>query len=321
VVVANGPGEGFRKFISGFEQAYPDIKLEVTALSGTAFVTRVLAERRADQYLWDLSVGGPAGHFLLKPYAEVLDPIVPAVIQPGVAADDLWTKGFRSGLIDSDQTYVFSNSAWDEGTRIWVNRDVIPESELKSSADLLDPKWKGKISIHDPRTTGIGQATASTMVAAKSEDWLRQLLSQDIGVTADYRQQIDWLVRGQYPIAVGAYTVVLYEYQNQGVGKNIQLLAADPDIKGWYSQGTSIALINRPPNPNAAKVFLNWFLSKDGQTHWVKNLPYNSSRRDVEVADPLTKMDPAAEYKASINWEKFKPFDEKAKQIAEEILQ
>ena len=54
----------------------------------------------------------------------------------------------------------------------------------------------------------------------------------------------------------------------------------------------SITLANKAPHPNAAKLFLNWFLTKEGQTSWAKNTLLNSRRRDVQVVDPPTWVDP-----------------------------
>jgi ABC-type Fe3+ transport system substrate-binding protein len=43
----------------------------------------------------------------------------------------------------------------------------------------------------------------------------------------------------------------------------------------------SISLINKAPHPSAAKVFLNWFLSREGQTSWQRNVDSNSLRVDI----------------------------------------
>lgn len=40
-------------------------------------------------------------------------------------------------------------------------------------------------------------------------------------------------------------------------------------------------LVNRAPHPNAAMVFLNWLLTKEGQTAWSKGMGYVSRRLDV----------------------------------------
>ena len=45
----------------------------------------------------------------------------------------------------------------------------------------------------------------------------------------------------------------------------------------------SIFFCNKAPHPSAAKLFINWLLTKEGQTVWCKNLPTNSARKDVEI--------------------------------------
>jgi iron(III) transport system substrate-binding protein len=54
------------------------------------------------------------------------------------------------------------------------------------------------------------------------------------------------------------------------------------DYGGYVSAGFGSAmLVNKAPHPNAAKVFLNWLLAKEGQTAWSKAMGYVSRRLDV----------------------------------------
>lgn len=82
-------------------------------------------------------------------------------------------------------------------------------------------------------------------------------------------------------------------YQQQGIGKNIGGLdmtgAGGRMSSGWGN----LALLNKAPNPNAAKVFANWLLNKDGQTSWVQATNQNTSRRtDVAVPAGMTPSNP-----------------------------
>ena len=58
---------------------------------------------------------------------------------------------------------------------------------------------------------------------------------------------------------------------------------------GWGN----LALLSQAPHPNAAKVFANWLLHKDGQTIWVQSTNKNTSRRtDVAVPEGMTASNP-----------------------------
>jgi ABC-type Fe3+ transport system substrate-binding protein len=54
--------------------------------------------------------------------------------------------------------------------------------------------------------------------------------------------------------------------------------------------------MDRPAHPNASRVYLDWLLSREGQTAWNKASPSNSRRLDIEPADPPTLPKPGVEY-------------------------
>jgi ABC-type glycerol-3-phosphate transport system substrate-binding protein len=75
------------------------------------------------------------------------------------------------------------------------------------------------------------------------------------------------------------------QFQAQGLGQNIKRF--DGDIKalsGDTGFGT-VSLMDKAPHPNAAKVYINWLLSKAGQSEWGKVLR-NSRRLDVAPGQP-----------------------------------
>ena len=92
--------------------------------------------------------------------------------------------------------------------------------------------------------------------------------------------------RGRYPIGIGLEPNTLNDYQAQGIGKNVSPLPASYYKIQQISVGFGgVGLIDRAPHINAAKVYINWLLSKQGQEAWVK-VPRNSRRMDVEPAFP-----------------------------------
>jgi ABC-type Fe3+ transport system substrate-binding protein len=120
----------------------------------------------------------------------------------------------------------------------------------------------------------------------KGEDWIRRFfVDQQPQMIRDRRQAVEALVRGGAPIGFGLNQLVMKDFWSQGLANNIK----NPEVPGTvYSGGDVVALFNRAPHPNAAKLFVNWLLSKDGQTGWSAKTTFNSARLDVPVVDPTT---------------------------------
>jgi ABC-type Fe3+ transport system substrate-binding protein len=312
-------GDLYRKWAFEFEQAYLGIKLEVTGLPGRDVVPRVLAERRSDQYLWDVYVGGPNSAQGGLKRAEALDPLLPALLLPEVLDDSKWLGRFATGFTDVEGKYVYAHRA-EMARTVYVNRDFVPDDALSRIEDLTDPRWRGKLSWQDPREEGTGSVDAGHMLMLAGEDWLRALLAQEPVVTRDQRQQVDWLVRGRYPIAISPAREALQAYQAEGLGQNVRPLAPDSPLGSRISFAMAVALFNRAPHPNAARVFVNWALTHEGQAAWVRDLVSQNSRRLDAPGPPASAPDPDASYAAPLNKEANAVYLDRAKAIATELI-
>jgi iron(III) transport system substrate-binding protein len=318
VAVGVQPGQLFRDWFAQFENAYPGIKLEITGTDLAQFGARVVTERERDQYLWDVYVGGPGtAHAVLKP-AGALDPLKPALMLPEVLDDSKWLGGFDDGFTDLDRAYVYDYFV-ELSPVVYVNRDFVSEAELSRVEDLADPRWRGRISILEPRQAGSGAVAAAHFVQVKGEDWWRQLLGQDLVVTNDRRQQLEWAARGRNPIAIGASSSVLVELQQQNVARNLLPLAFDTPLGARVSLTRALALFNRAPHPNAARVLVNWLLSREGQRAYVQY--FDEASRRLDVGSPTDRLpDPTVQYLTSINKEVSHHYEARAMEIAKELL-
>ena len=71
----------------------------------------------------------------------------------------------------------------------------------------------------------------------------------------------------------------------------------------WVNSAQSVIYVYKQrPNPNAARVFINWYLSKEGQTTWTSFTKNNSRRTDVPPMRAELLPDPAKEYYNTENW-------------------
>jgi iron(III) transport system substrate-binding protein len=319
VVVAGPPGEAYRQPMMAFVKAYPSIKLDFVGIQGRDFAPRIMQERRAGQFLWDINVGGASTMFNVLIPAKVLDPLRPALILPDILEDKNWRGGFNEGWTDLEKKYIYGFTGYVDYA-VYMNHDVIPETEFSRAEDLWDPKWKGKIVWHDPRREGIGTNNATVILLNFGEEALRRLLKdQGVVITEDYRQLAEWVVRGRYPIGIGVNAPHLQVFQKQGVGKNVKPFK-EPKLASSIPGWGNMASINRPAHPNAARVYINWLLSKEGQSIWARTTLQNSRRLDVEVADPESLPQTGARYINTQNQE-HQEARKKVNQIAKEIFQ
>jgi iron(III) transport system substrate-binding protein len=274
--------------------------IQVEYLSGRAsdFGPRILTERRAGRYLWDIVMGGTTTILESLVPAGAADPIKPALIHPEVADPKYWRDG-RFDFSDNAQTYNFVFMATPK-VILAYNKDMVNPDELHSYKDLLSPKWREKIASDDPKTAGSGQATFLFfyMNPELGEPFIRDLAKQDLRFIRDHRQRAEWVAHGKIPLMISPSETVTAPLIKRGLPIGMMR----PLKEGTYltaSTGSAI-LMNRAAHPNAAKLYLNWLLSKEGQTAWVDTTGTLTRRLDVpveKVAD-FARIIPGVKYDA-----------------------
>jgi iron(III) transport system substrate-binding protein len=130
----------------------------------------------------------------------------------------------------------------------------------------LNPKWKGKIVSLAPTDFGIGAPLQFMYYHPElGPEYIRKFFGgMDLTFSRDNRQMTDWLASGKFAICLGC--------RGTDRAKRQGLPVESFNDNGWKEGGYftvgggSLSLINRAQHPNAAKVFINWFLSREGQT-------------------------------------------------------
>lgn len=290
-------GTGIRENVARFQEAFPGITVEHSSLVASQFIPRVMPELQAGVYNYDLLTSSFSQRTLELVKGNHLLPLKPALIRPDVTADDRWARGFSDGWRDSARQYVYAG--YQVLNRLlWVNSDLINEGEIRSVQDLLDPKWKGKILSADPRRQGYGISFATAVRTGLKDDGIIKRLWKDQEVTlhVDERLLAEWMVQGRYPIGIGTmHPPVVAEYLALGLGKNIKALSLEhTEIAGGGF--SSIFVFAKAQHPNAAKLFANWMLTKEGATIWSAGAQENSRRTDVPPGQPDLMPDPRRTY-------------------------
>jgi iron(III) transport system substrate-binding protein len=186
-----------------------------------------------------------------------------------------------------------------------VNTDSVRPDELKAWADLLQPQYRGRFSALDPTVIGSGSQAGAYLANTFGADFVKRLyVDQAPGLTREDRQQADWLARGTYPITLGLRPEEMERLKSDGFP--IQVLPPQPEAPGYISAGFGLVVTPRnPPHPNAARLFANWILMKDGQTAWNRANKTVSPRTDVDNAwvPPYLVPDPRLSYLDNYAWD------------------
>lgn len=269
-----------RALTESFEKKF-GISVEYLALRGGEMAARLRTERDAGLYLWDVYISGTTTALgNLKPIGA-LDPVEPALVLPDVRDTKKW-QGGKLWFADKDRINLVP--ALTVRPAFAVNSNLVKSEQFKSVRDLLDPRWKGKILVaRDPQQPGPGQAIFTHFYLHKDlgPNFIRALAKQELTVLRDDRQAMDWLGQGRFLIALGPPETISEDLHKRGVPISLippQQLREGGDLSPGPA---SLALMNRAPHPNAAKVYINWFLTREGQAEFSKVTGIPSLRVDV----------------------------------------
>jgi len=288
VVVSVPPGAELRKALKeGFERRF-GIELELVTGRGSAIVKKIADEHRAGVQFFDIHTGGSGS--IIYGLAGVIDPVESQFILPEVKDPKNWWGGHL--YVDKANRYAYSFLAFVQEA-IWYNTELVKPEEVRSYDDLLHPKWKGKIGYSDPRAGGAGQGNWTFLWKTRGEDFLKKLVQQKLVIMREERPLAELLVKGSVAITIGL------DIDNFGafVKAGLPIKPLPPLRNGIYpvtGSGT-LAVIKNQPHPNAGKVFVNWFLSREGQETYQKALGEPTRRLDVEVPREPYAVRPARE--------------------------
>jgi iron(III) transport system substrate-binding protein len=217
----------------------------------------------------------PAGEMALKVQNEIRANSVQVDVFDANAAffqvlplDDLESyvpeaaAAYPADLKDPDGRY-YSVNVFTMTTGI--NTELVAEDEYpKIYEDLLDPKWKGRMAWTTDLTPngppGFIGNILMTMGEEKGMEYLRALAKQDIAkIPASQRVVLDQVISGEY--AIGLMIFNHHAVISADKGAPVTWLKIEPVV----STSNYAGIIKGAPHPNAAKLFLDFLLSNEGQ--------------------------------------------------------
>ena len=154
-----------------FAKRFPGVEIEVTTARGPTNASKIAAEHAAGVRYYDVLISGSLTPLSLL-NAGILEPIEPLLILPEVREAKRWYGGHIWS--DNAKRFLYSFQAY-QSENLWHNTQLMKAEEFRSFDDLLNPKWKGKIGILDPRSAGSGTSTWAFFYKTKGEEFLRKL--------------------------------------------------------------------------------------------------------------------------------------------------
>lgn len=244
-----------------FQRTFPEIKLFSVPMRDSQI--RIITERRAGRYIPDLNIAGITQNYPDLYKVRALDPIRPAFILPEVIDESRWWEG-RHRYADGEKQYVLIFLGFPQEGSFRYNTRLVNPKEFRSLWDFVNPKWKGKLEARDPRAHGPGGGALRFFFSHPElgPEFLRRLYgTMDVTLFRDFRQALDWLATGKFAICFACGSTE----QAKAQGLPVDAFGVLKEGAGLVAQYGTIALMNNSPHPNAARVFINWFLSREGQ--------------------------------------------------------
>ena len=287
-------------FVAEFEKKFPRLKVKVVSGRGNELLSRIMTERRAGKNLVDVArIGNTSPYALYQ--AQALQPIASAFILPEVKDESKWWLG-KHHYVDPEGKYIFVPVGSVSSNMLAHNTDLIDASQLSSFLDLLSEKWRGKIVMMDPRDGGYGRSGARFVYYHPNlgPEFLRRLFRDaNVALSRDYRQAVDWLAHRRFSLLLFGNGDDVLQAKAQGLPVNVIDTSSWKEGAALEPAAFTLVLMDKPAHPNAAKIFTNWLLSREGQIAVQKEGETNDSLRvDIPKTDvrPMIRRKEGAKY-------------------------
>lgn len=252
---------------AGFEAKYPFIKVEIFRAGGEQIVNRAIAEHMAGKTTYDV-----LNAFALKVLQNR------GLLQPFAAPE---ASHYPAGFKDAQNYWVSLYSGYNV---IGYNTKLVPKGEApKNWEDLLNPRWKGKLGM-DNEEYFWHAGMLKYWGEEKGRKYMEALSRQGLQFRSGHPVLADLMSVGEFPVAV-----VIYPYQIEQMklkGQPVEWVkTTDPILVNL----APVAVAANAPHPNAAKLFTNYSISKEGQE--ILQKARRASAR-VDVPPLVPDMDP-----------------------------
>ena len=293
--------EGLDGSVNDFQKRFPKIKVVVVGGRSGQLVTRLMTERRAGKYLADVAkLGTGSASALYRALPFPLQPVDGALILPEVTDRSKWWQG-KHQYADPQEKYLLSPCVSVHIDVVSYNSELVKFTDLTSYGDILNPKWKGKIGSMDPRAAG-GREGARLLYfhPELGPQFFKRLLTEmDLVLSQDPRQAVDWLAQGKLAFLLFTSPREVLRAKAQRLPVDILDPRRMKEAPVVETAASSFMLLDKPANSNAARLFINWLMSREGQISFQKSQgSCDSARIDIPKDDvpPLSRRQDGVQY-------------------------
>jgi iron(III) transport system substrate-binding protein len=285
-------GRGYQATVDAFQQLFPGIAVDwLPESNASVWLERARREHSRGAVSFDVALAQPDLALRTGLPLGMWADLRSLLFHPDVLGAP-WRDGFDARFLDDPGSYCF-NWEYQVIHAYAVNTDLVDPSEISSVADLLDPRWTGKIMSYDPRS-GMGLQSAASVSRAWGDETVRRLLLDQRPARATSAAQLaEAVIDGRYPIGMGVRPKALQPFRDEGVRVPVRLLDL-PDAD--FVATTSLLHFANAPHPAAARLFANWVLTHKAQTILAGQARTNSARADVQVFEPHSVASAATYY-------------------------
>ncbi|MDR7865804.1 MAG: ABC transporter substrate-binding protein [Sporomusaceae bacterium] len=275
------------------KKQFPDLEVQWFQAGTEKVMAKVAGEIEAKKIQADLlMVADPSYYLTLKNQNLLLKYDSPNRKDVQINKD---AEGYWTGVRISNMIIAYNTAK--------VNAADVP----KTWKDLLDPKWKGKIAMPSPLLSGTAYVAAGELSEKYGWKYFEDLKANGMKVEEGNSAIQNKLVRGEY------LAVMILEENILKIGAKGEPVKVVYPEDGTIVIPSPIAIFNTSKNQEAAKVVLDWFLSKEGQEVIVKGWMH-SVRGDVAAPTGAPALKTFMDKAIKPNWEKLSKENEKVKE-------
>ena len=263
VLYASMGREDCKFFADAFRSLYPKIDAQFYSAASSPLAERILTESRTGRFAWDVLIITPF-------YTQLF--IKRGLIAPYESTE---RKFYREGYKDPKGMWT---SIYTNYSVLGYNTKLVPNAKVpRSHFDLLKPEWRKQIGM-DNRPYEWFAAFVDAMGQEKGLEFMRSLAQQEPQLRTGRTLVSQLVAAGETELALTSFSSNFESLKKRGAP--VDWVALDPVI-GYLHP---ISLSAKAPNPNAARLFIDFFLSKKGQ-EIMRSLQRIPDRTDV-LPDP-----------------------------------
>ena len=256
--------EQSRQITDRFQKKYPGIQVNLYRTGGGPLLNKILTESLGGRNVWDVVVGR----------AEMVMPLMQRKLIASYRSPE--TKMIDDQLVDKESywTAYYVNSL----VLGWNTKVVRKEDVPRTYESLLNPKWKGGLISLDTEAYGMVVGLERAWGKEKTINYFKKLASLDPVLKRGNTERVQLAVAGEYSLII-AYNQSIQRLTSRGAP--IDWIPLEPVV----TQVVPIMLSAKAPHPSAARLFVDFVLSKEGQ-EMLASLQRIPVRKDVEPDPP-----------------------------------